>query len=53
MAAKRLAKELQQYQKDPSPALELLEPVDENDILHLVAILVGPDGTAYEGTKGQ
>lgn len=49
MASKRLIKELQQYQKDPSPALDLLEPVSEDDLFHLVAILIGPDGTAYEG----
>lgn len=49
MAAKRLIKELQQYQKEPSPALTRLEPVSEDDLFHLAATLKGPEGTAYEG----
>lgn len=49
MAAKRLIKELDQYNKDPSPALLRLEPTSDDDIFHLTAVLRGPDGTAYEG----
>ncbi|KAM0710874.1 hypothetical protein Q7P35_001612 [Cladosporium inversicolor] len=49
MAAKRLIKELDQYNKDPSPALQRLEPTSDDDIFHLTAVLRGPDGTAYEG----
>jgi peroxin-4 len=50
MAAKRLIKELDQYNKDPSPAVTRLEPTSDDDIFHLTAVLRGPDGTAYEGT---
>ena len=49
MASKRLIKELDQYNKDPSPAVTLLEPTDDDDLFHLTAVLRGPDGTAYEG----
>ena len=49
MAAKRLIKELDQYNKDPSPAVLRLEPTSDDDLFHLTAILRGPDGTAYEG----
>ena len=52
MAAKRLIKELDQYNKDPSPALLRLEPTSDDDIFHLTAVLRGPDGTAYEGKSG-
>lgn len=49
MAAKRLIKELDQYNKDPSPAVLRLEPTNDDDIFHLTAVLRGPGGTAYEG----
>jgi len=49
MASKRLIKELDAYQKDPSPVVARLEPTSDDDILHLTAVLQGPDGTAYEG----
>jgi peroxin-4 len=49
MASKRLIKELDQYNKDPSPAVIRLEPTNDDDLLHLTAVLKGPDGTAYEG----
>ena len=49
MASKRLTKELIAYQKDPSPVVLKLEPLSDDDILHLTAVLKGPDGTAYEG----
>ena len=48
MATKRLIKELDQYNKDPSPAVVRLEPVGD-DITQLTAVLLGPEGTAYEG----
>lgn len=49
MATKRLLKELDQYRKDPPPAVPSLEPVSEDDIFNLTATLRGPEGTAYEG----
>ncbi|KAK5120127.1 hypothetical protein LTR85_006608 [Meristemomyces frigidus] len=49
MASKRLIKELDQYSKDPSPAVSKLEPNTDDDLTHLSAVLRGPDGTAYEG----
>ncbi|KAK1064363.1 hypothetical protein LTR33_012080 [Friedmanniomyces endolithicus] len=48
MASKRLIKELEQYSRDPSPAVSRLETVDD-DLTHLTADLRGPEGTAYEG----
>ena len=50
MASKRLIKELDAYNKDPSSALASLEPVSDEDLFHLKAVLRGPEGTAYEGT---
>jgi len=50
MAAKRVIKELDAYQKDPSPAVVSLQPVRDDDVLQLEATLMGPTGTAYEGT---
>lgn len=50
MAAKRLIKELDAYNRDPSPAIVSLEPLSDEDILHLTAVLAGPGETAYEGT---
>lgn len=49
MAAKRLIKELEQYNKQPSPAVPRLEPTSDDDLFHLTAELRGPEGTAYEG----
>lgn len=51
MAAKRLIKELDAYHSDPSPAVASLQPVSDEDLLHLTAVLRGPDGTAYEGSN--
>jgi len=51
MATKRLIKELDAYQRDPSPAIARLEPTSEDDLLHLTAVLRGPEGTAYEGNS--
>ncbi|KAK0253056.1 hypothetical protein LTR91_021923 [Friedmanniomyces endolithicus] len=48
MASKRLIKELEQYSRDPSPAVSRLEAVHD-DLTHLTADLRGPAGTAYEG----
>ena len=50
MAAKRLIKELEAYNRDPSSAIVALEPVSDEDLFHLSAVLVGPEETAYEGT---
>lgn len=49
MASKRLIKELDAFGRDPSPALSVLEPRSEEDLFHWVAVLRGPEGTAYEG----
>ena len=49
MASKRLIKELDAYNRDPSAAVSSLEPVADDDLLHLTSVLRGPDGTAYEG----
>lgn len=49
MAAKRLIKELDAYTRDPSSAITVLEPVSDEDLFHLRAVLVGPEETAYEG----
>lgn len=50
MATKRLIKELDAYQRDPSPSLTRLEPSSNDDLFHMQAELKGPEGTAYEGT---
>lgn len=50
MAAKRVIKELDAYRRDPSPAVARLQPVRDEDVLQLEATLIGPSGTAYEGT---
>ena len=49
MASKRLIKELDAYNRDPSPALASLETVSDDDLLHLRAVLRGPEDTAYQG----
>lgn len=49
MAAKRLIKELDAYNRDPSPAISSLEPLSDEDLFHLTALLRGPEETAYEG----
>ena len=51
MASKRLIKELDAYNRDPSPAVPSLEPVSDDDLFHLRATLRGPADTAYEGTQ--
>ncbi|GAB7365702.1 hypothetical protein MBLNU230_g7041t1 [Neophaeotheca triangularis] len=48
MATKRLIKELDAYNRDPSPDLISLEPIHD-DLHHLTAVLKGPSGTSYEG----
>ena len=49
MASRRLIKELDAYNRDPSPALVSLQPTSDGDLFHLMAVLKGPDETAYEG----
>lgn len=49
MATKRLIKELDAYNREPSAALSRLEPVSDDDVFQLAAVLRGPEGTAYEG----
>jgi ubiquitin-protein ligase len=51
MASKRLIKELDAYNREPSSAVVSLEPTSDDDLLHLKAVLRGPDDTAYEGTS--
>ena len=49
MAAKRLIKELDAYNREPSPALSSLQPASDEDLFRLTAVLRGPEDTAYEG----
>lgn len=49
MASKRLIKELDAYNREPSPAVVSLEPVSDDDLFNLRAVLRGPDETAYGG----
>ena len=49
MASKRLIKELNAYNREPSSAVVSLEPVSDDDLFNLRAVLRGPDETAYEG----
>lgn len=53
MASKRLIKELDAYRRNPSSAVSTLEPVSDDDLFHLKAVLRGPQGTAYEGSLAQ
>lgn len=50
MATKRIIRELEAYNRDPSPVLSRLEPISDDNLLELTATLLGPEGTAYEGT---
>ena len=49
MAAKRLIKELDAYNRERSAALSYLGPESDEDLFRLTAILRGPEETAYEG----
>jgi ubiquitin-protein ligase len=49
MANKRLMKELDAYNRETQPIVASLEPESDDDLLHLRAVLRGPDDTAYEG----
>lgn len=53
MASKRLIKELDAYNREPSDAVLQLEPTSDDDLMHLRAVLQGPDETAYEGLQLQ
>jgi peroxin-4 len=48
---KRLLTELQTYQSDPNDALLELGPVSDDELMHWRAVMVGVQGTAYEGTS--
>jgi peroxin-4 len=48
---KRLLTELQKYQSDPNEALLELGPVNDDELMHWQAVMVGVPGTAYEGTQ--
>lgn len=50
MAAKRLIKELDAYNRDPSAAVAELYPLHDDNLFELRAVLRGPEGTGYEGT---
>ncbi len=52
MASKRLIKELDAYNREPSNTVASLQPVADNDLFNLRAVLRGPDDTAYEGMTG-
>lgn len=47
--SKRLLRELQSYTSDPNPALLYLSPVSDDSLYEWQAVLLGPEGTAYEG----
>ena len=49
MAAKRLIKELEAYNRDPSPAIAELYPLEDDNLFELRAVLRGPQGTGYQG----
>ena len=49
MAAKRLIKELDTYNRDPSPAVAELFLLQDDNLFELRAVLMGPEGTGYEG----
>ncbi|KAK5173025.1 uncharacterized protein LTR77_003147 [Saxophila tyrrhenica] len=49
MASKRLIKELDMFNREPSSAVVELATVSDEDLFHLRAVLKGPDETAYEG----
>lgn len=51
-SAKRILKELSNYEREPSEALLHLAPVHDDDLMHWTAVMKGVDGTAYEGQKG-
>lgn len=46
---KRLLHELQSYEQEPSEALLELGPVNDDELLHWIAVLKGVEGTAYQG----
>lgn len=46
---KRLIHELQSYEQEPSPALEHLGPVSDDELLRWTAVLKGVEDTAYSG----
>jgi peroxin-4 len=50
-ASKRLIKELAEHQNDPNPHLGRLGPVDDDDLMHWTAELLGPRDTPYEGCR--
>ncbi|TPX63023.1 hypothetical protein PhCBS80983_g00040 [Powellomyces hirtus] len=50
--SRRLIKELRDYQQDPNTQIvEELSPVADDDLLSWRAVLVGPEGSAYEGGR--
>jgi ubiquitin-protein ligase len=51
MASKRLIKELDAYNRERSAAVVSLEPVSDDDLFQLRAVLRGPDETASEGME--
>jgi len=50
-ASKRLLKEIKEYAKSPNPVLAALGPIDDDDLLHWSAVLLGSPGTIYEGCR--
>nr|POE53273.1 ubiquitin-conjugating enzyme e2 16 [Quercus suber] len=48
MATKRTIKELDAYRRDPSTAISKLEPVNEEDLRTLRAVLIGPTGGRWD-----
>jgi len=50
-ASKRLLKEIKDYEKSPNPVLASLGPIDDDDLLHWSAVLLGSAGTIYESCQ--
>ena len=50
-ASRRLLSELAKYATEPNPALAELGPIDDDDMLHWHAVLLGPPGSPYEGGR--
>lgn len=48
-SAKRILKELSNYERGPSEALVHLAPINDDDLMHWTGVMKGVQGTAYEG----
>ncbi|TPX68410.1 hypothetical protein SpCBS45565_g03107 [Spizellomyces sp. 'palustris'] len=48
---RRLIKELRDYQRDPNPQVVELSPTSDDNLLAWRAVIVGQEGTIYEGGR--